>query len=102
MSIVYNYYVKPFLRLTTEQKTRICQSCGAIYTKKGQSNKWFLNSKYCGNKCYYSDPNYQAKRAASISKAQKGRIVKEETKKKFHFLIKGKKEHPNKIKKCLK
>jgi hypothetical protein len=83
--------VKLFARLTTEQKTRVCQSCGVTYTKKRQSNKWFLNSKYCGNKCYYSDPNYQSKRAASISKAQKGRIVKEETKLKISISNKGKK-----------
>lgn len=82
--------MKPFTRLTKEQKTRVCQSCGKEYTKKRQSNKWFLNSKYCGNKCYYSDPNYQAKRAESISRARKGWRYTEETKRKISEVKKGK------------
>lgn len=90
MSIVYNYEVKLFARLTTEQKTRVCQNCGVTYTKKRQSNKWFLNSKYCNNKCYYTCPEYQSKRADSISKARKGWKYSEETIKKISDNKKGK------------
>jgi hypothetical protein len=90
MSIVYNYKVKLFARLTPEQRIRICQACGATYTKKAGSNKWFLESKYCNNKCYYKDPEYQLKRGLSISKAQKGKkIVTEEAKLKISLKNKG-------------
>lgn len=99
MSIVYNYLVKPFSRLTTEQKTRVCQSCGVTYTKKGQSNKWFLSSKYCNNKCYYTCQEYQTKRADSISKARKGWIYSEETKIKISLSKKGRKNTPEQNKK---
>lgn len=81
--------MKPFTRLTKEQRTRVCQSCGKEYTKKRQSNKWFLNSKYCGNKCYYKDPNYQTKRAESISRARKGWVFSEKTKAKLSLSKKG-------------
>lgn len=83
--------MKLFTRLTKEQKTRICQSCGKEYTKNARtSNKWFLESKYCNNKCYYTDPNYQTNRAKSISKARKGWKYSEETKKKISKNKKGK------------
>jgi 5-methylcytosine-specific restriction endonuclease McrA len=82
--------MKPFTRLTQEQKTRICQNCGKSYTKKGQSNKWFLSSKYCDNKCYYICPEYQSKRSKSISEARKGWQYSEETKKKISEANTGK------------
>lgn len=88
---MYNLFMKPFTKLTKEQKTRTCQSCGKEYVKGSRrSNKWFLNSKYCGNKCYYSDPNYQSKRSDSISKARKGWVYTEETKRKISEVKKGK------------
>lgn len=63
-----------FARLSKAEKTKVCAVCHKQYSKPCDwSNESWLNSKYCSLKCRDSDPDYQSRRAASISVAQKGR-----------------------------